>query len=72
MGAFEWKDAREGPVGQLGKAQAMMEPEDEEALREEYESNGVEGDGQPIEMGDEVAEELGGESKSMLGMLVKT
>ena len=50
----------------------MMEPEDEEALREEYESNGVEGDGQPIEMGDEVAEELGGESKSMLGMLVKT
>jgi hypothetical protein len=39
---------------------------EEDALRPEYESSGVDGEGQPIEIGDDVADELGEEVKSIV------
>jgi hypothetical protein len=62
LGAVEWNGEvckpRDGPVGQLGNAQ-VIPLDDMDALRDEYESMGEEGEGQPIEIGDDVAEELG-------------
>lgn len=61
LGAVEWNGEvckpSDGPVGQLGNAQ-VIPLEDMDALRDEYESMGEDGEGQPIEIGDEVAEEL--------------
>lgn len=50
---------RAGPVGQLGKAQAILLLEDAEMFRAGEDSDRAEGEGQPIEMGDEEADELG-------------
>jgi hypothetical protein len=50
---------RAGPVGQLGKAQAILLLEDAEMLRPEGDSDRAEGEGQPIEIGDDEADEVG-------------
>jgi hypothetical protein len=69
LGALVWNGESEGPVGQLGYAHAVL-LDDEEMLRPEWKSvDRVEdGEGQPMEIGDDEADELGEEPKSILNL----
>jgi hypothetical protein len=67
LGALDWngvKLLKDGPFGQLGNAH-VIPLDEEDALRGEYESEGVLGEGQPMEIGDDVAEECGEELNSI-------
>lgn len=50
---------RAGPVGQLGKAQAMLLLEEAEMFRGDEDVDDAEGEGQPMEIGDDEADEDG-------------